>query len=128
MKYIPLLFFRIPLCKALGVKVTATVFTAAASQAVAKKAGFQELYKITYEELAEKGFKFPGVEKDTKYSKLMALEIIWIVCIFFNRFLCYIFFSGVMVVTDFFYLNCVIKKINKSYVAVSEYKTFQVLC
>nr|XP_049707400.1 uncharacterized protein LOC110382457 [Helicoverpa armigera] len=70
-----LLVARIPLCKALGIKVTATVFTAAASQAVAKKAGFIDLYEITYEELAKKGFVFPGVEKDTKSSKLMALAI-----------------------------------------------------
>ncbi|XP_052739082.1 arylalkylamine N-acetyltransferase 1-like [Bicyclus anynana] len=67
---------RIPLCKALGIKVTATVFTAAASQAVAKKAGFHDLFQISYEELAQRGFRFPGVEENTKYSKLMALEII----------------------------------------------------
>ncbi|CAH2056070.1 unnamed protein product, partial [Iphiclides podalirius] len=66
---------RVPLCKALGIKVTATVFTAAASQAVAKKAGFVDLFEITYEELARKGFEFPGVEEDTKSSKLMALVI-----------------------------------------------------
>ncbi|XP_045457809.1 uncharacterized protein LOC123668060 [Melitaea cinxia] len=70
-----ILLARIPLCKALGIKVTATVFTAAASQAVAKKAGFQDLFKISYEDLAKQGFRFPGVEQDTKYSKLMALEI-----------------------------------------------------
>ncbi|XP_060809045.1 uncharacterized protein LOC106131004 [Amyelois transitella] len=66
---------RIPLCKALGIKVTATVFTAAASQAVAKKAGFEDLFEISYEDLAKKGFVFPGVEKETKSSKLMALVI-----------------------------------------------------
>ncbi|XP_045770897.1 uncharacterized protein LOC123871247 [Maniola jurtina] len=71
-----ILLARIPLCKALGVKVTATVFTAAASQAVARKAGFQDLFQISYEELAKRGFSFPGVDENTKYSKLMALEII----------------------------------------------------
>lgn len=55
--------------------MTATVFTAGASQTVAKKAGFEDLYEITYEELAAKGFVFPGIEKDTKTSKLMALAI-----------------------------------------------------
>ncbi|XP_028034965.1 uncharacterized protein LOC114246579 [Bombyx mandarina] len=70
-----LLETRIPLCRAIGVKVTATVFTAGASQAVAKKAGFEVLFEITYEELAKKGFVFPGIEKDTKSSKLMALMI-----------------------------------------------------
>lgn len=72
---VSVLIYRVPLCKALGIKVTATVFTAGASQAVAKKAGFTDLYEITYEELAKKGFIFPGVEKDTKSSKLMALAI-----------------------------------------------------
>ncbi|XP_032525817.1 uncharacterized protein LOC116776675 isoform X2 [Danaus plexippus] len=70
-----MLLARIPLCKALDIKVTATVFTAGASQAVARKAGFKELYKISYQELAEQGYRFPGIEEDTKYSKLMALEI-----------------------------------------------------
>ncbi|KAM3955116.1 uncharacterized protein ACR2FA_011013 [Aphomia sociella] len=70
-----LLEARIPLCKALELKVTATVFTAAASQAVAKKAGFVDLSEISYEELAKKGMKFPGIEADTKSSKLMALLI-----------------------------------------------------
>ncbi|CAF4887145.1 unnamed protein product [Pieris macdunnoughi] len=65
-----------PICKALGIKVTATVFTAAASQAVARKAGFQDIFKITYEDLAGKGFVFPGIEEDTKHSKLMALVIL----------------------------------------------------
>ncbi|XP_053621846.1 uncharacterized protein LOC128681738 [Plodia interpunctella] len=66
---------RIPLCKALGIKVTVTVFTAAASQAVAMKAGFHDLFEITYEELASKGFVFPGVELETRSSKLMALVV-----------------------------------------------------
>ncbi|XP_072948620.1 uncharacterized protein [Epargyreus clarus] len=70
-----ILLARVPLCKALGVKVTATVFTAAASQAVAKKAGFEDIFEMSYEELARKGYVFPGVEKDTKSSKLMALVI-----------------------------------------------------
>ncbi|XP_063836598.1 uncharacterized protein LOC135085731 [Ostrinia nubilalis] len=70
-----LLESRVPFCKSLGIKVTVTVFTAAASQAVAKKANFVDLYEITYEELGKKGFLFPGVEEDTKSSKLMALVI-----------------------------------------------------
>ncbi|XP_059046854.1 uncharacterized protein LOC131842332 [Achroia grisella] len=70
-----LLEARIPLCKALDLKLTATVFTAAASQAVARKAGFVDLSEITYEELAKKGIVFPGIEEDTKSSKLMALVV-----------------------------------------------------
>lgn len=67
--------FRINLCRSLGIKVTATVFTAKGSQVAAKKAGFVDLYELTYEELAKRGCVFPGVEKDTKSSKLMALVI-----------------------------------------------------
>ncbi|XP_026322704.1 uncharacterized protein LOC113232254 [Hyposmocoma kahamanoa] len=70
-----ILIARIPLCKALGLKVTATVFTAGASQAAAKKAGFETLSEITYDELAKRGYVFPGVQEDTKSSKLMALKI-----------------------------------------------------
>ncbi|KAL4712177.1 hypothetical protein ACJJTC_011038 [Scirpophaga incertulas] len=70
-----ILLARIPLCKALGIKATVTVFTASASQAVAMKAGFEVIYQISYEELAKKGFIFPNIEKDTKYSKLMGLAI-----------------------------------------------------
>ncbi|XP_041970432.1 uncharacterized protein LOC121726868 isoform X2 [Aricia agestis] len=70
-----MLLARIPLCKALGVRVTATVFTAAASQAVAARAGFQLLHEISYADLADRGFRFPGVEQDTHSSKLMALVI-----------------------------------------------------
>ncbi|XP_061727791.1 uncharacterized protein LOC133532935 [Cydia pomonella] len=66
---------RISLCRSLRIKVTATVFTARASQIAAKKAGFEDLYEMTYEELAKKGCVFPGVEEDTKSSKLMALVI-----------------------------------------------------
>ncbi|XP_047514078.1 uncharacterized protein LOC125055646 [Pieris napi] len=71
-----ILLARKPICKALGIKVTATVFTAATSQAVARKAGFQDIFTITYEDLAGKGFVFPGIEEDTKHSKLMALVIL----------------------------------------------------
>ncbi|CAH2988249.1 unnamed protein product [Chilo suppressalis] len=66
---------RVPLCKAFGIKATVTVFTAAASQAVATKAGFEDLHETTYEELAKKGCVFPGIERDTKSSKLMGLAI-----------------------------------------------------
>ncbi|XP_049883929.1 uncharacterized protein LOC126379264 [Pectinophora gossypiella] len=66
---------RVPLCKALGIKVTATVFTAGASQAVAAKAGFTTIFEISYEDLAKRGFIFPGIEEDTKSSKLMVLVV-----------------------------------------------------
>ncbi|VVD04747.1 unnamed protein product [Leptidea sinapis] len=66
---------KVPICKALGLKVTVTVFTAGASQAVAKKLGYKVIYEITYKELAEKGFVFPGIEENTKSSMLMSMEI-----------------------------------------------------
>ncbi|XP_050663489.1 uncharacterized protein LOC126964430 [Leptidea sinapis] len=70
-----MLLARVPICKALGLKVTVTVFTAGASQAVAKKLGYKVIYEITYKELAEKGFVFPGIEENTKSSMLMSMEI-----------------------------------------------------
>lgn len=37
---------RFPLCKALGIKVTSTVFTGGVSQRAAERAGFVENYSI----------------------------------------------------------------------------------
>lgn len=38
---------RVPLCKALGIKLTATNFTAVGSQVAAKKAGFETNLEVT---------------------------------------------------------------------------------
>lgn len=54
--------FREPLCKALGVKGTATIFTGVASQKCAEKAGFTTLATISLKDLADAGFKYPRDE------------------------------------------------------------------
>lgn len=66
---------RAPLCKAIGVKLTSTVFTAIASQKPAESADFVVDYEIAYEELSKLGptYHFPGIPQ--KFIKLMSLPI-----------------------------------------------------
>ncbi|XP_062533694.1 uncharacterized protein LOC134202696 [Armigeres subalbatus] len=66
---------RIPLCKAVGLKLTSTVFTAIGSQIPAAKVGFEETFVMEYEELVKMNsrFEFPGIPG--KYCKSMSLKI-----------------------------------------------------
>uniref|UniRef100_U5EV53 N-acetyltransferase domain-containing protein n=1 Tax=Corethrella appendiculata TaxID=1370023 RepID=U5EV53_9DIPT len=66
---------RVPMCKALGVKATSTVFTGAASQRSAEKCGFEVKFEETYENLAKLGedYSFPGVKE--KIIKTMCMKI-----------------------------------------------------
>lgn len=66
---------RIPLCKAVGLKLTSTVFTATGSQIPAAKVGFEENFVMEYDELAKVNprFEFPGIP--SKYCKSMSLRI-----------------------------------------------------
>lgn len=66
---------RIPLCKAVGLKVTSTVFTAIGSQIPAGKVGFEDNYVMSYEELVkvDPRFEFPGIPG--KYCKSMSLKV-----------------------------------------------------
>jgi GNAT superfamily N-acetyltransferase len=66
---------RIPLCKALKIPVTSTVFTAIGSQRPAQKIGFKVDYEISYDELAKfnKAFNFNNLE--TSSLKIMSLVI-----------------------------------------------------
>ncbi|XP_035781612.1 uncharacterized protein LOC118460950 [Anopheles albimanus] len=66
---------RIPLCKGVGLPLTSTCFTAIASQAAAAKAGFEETYVVSYDELAQvdERFVFPNIT--TKYVKVMSKRI-----------------------------------------------------
>lgn len=70
-----LLRARIPLCKAMGLKLTSTCFTGPESQAAAKKAGFKEDFSITYAELVQvdQRFVFPGIEDS--FCKYMSLQV-----------------------------------------------------
>ncbi|XP_053698639.1 uncharacterized protein LOC128745587 [Sabethes cyaneus] len=67
---------RVPLCKAFGIKVTATNFTALGSQLAAAKAGFQTNLEVTYDDFAKMGpkYSYPGIK--SKSLKLMSLEIV----------------------------------------------------
>nr|XP_029732804.1 uncharacterized protein LOC115268779 [Aedes albopictus] len=70
-----LLRARIPLCKAMGIKLTSTCFTGPGSQGAARKVGFEENFSITYAELAkvDARFEYPGLEE--KCCKYMSLKI-----------------------------------------------------
>ncbi|XP_055645266.1 uncharacterized protein LOC129781717, partial [Toxorhynchites rutilus septentrionalis] len=70
-----LLRARVPLCKAVGLKLTSTVFTAIGSQVPAAKVGFEETLVMEYEELAKVNprFHFPGIQ--SKCCKSMSLRI-----------------------------------------------------
>lgn len=66
---------RIPLCRAVGLKLTSTVFTAIGSQVPAAKVGFEETFVMEYEQLAKANpkFSFPGIQ--SKCCKSMSLRI-----------------------------------------------------
>ncbi|XP_058839032.1 uncharacterized protein LOC131694575 [Topomyia yanbarensis] len=63
---------RIPLCRAMGLRLSATVFSHAGSQIPAAKVGFRDVVVERFADLAAKGFRF-SVNVDS--NKLMALEI-----------------------------------------------------
>nr|XP_022919254.1 uncharacterized protein LOC111428072 [Onthophagus taurus] len=70
---IELLKAREPLCTHLDLKASCTVFTSNFSQNSAVKAGFKDLYVISYEDLAQvnEELVFPGIETHTKSIKFM---------------------------------------------------------
>lgn len=66
---------RVPMCKAFGLRLTATNFTALGSQKAAEKAGFTTDFEVTYDDFAKMGpnYTFPGIR--SKSLKLMSLKI-----------------------------------------------------
>ncbi|XP_058822545.1 uncharacterized protein LOC131684045 [Topomyia yanbarensis] len=66
---------RVPMCRAFGLKLTSTNFTALGSQLAAAKAGFETDLEVTYEDFAKMGprYSFPGIR--SKSLKLMSLKI-----------------------------------------------------
>uniref|UniRef100_A0A2M4BYF9 N-acetyltransferase domain-containing protein n=1 Tax=Anopheles marajoara TaxID=58244 RepID=A0A2M4BYF9_9DIPT len=66
---------RIPLCKGVGLPLTSTCFTAIASQAAAAKAGFEETYVVSYDELEQVDERFVFPNNTTKYVKVMSKRI-----------------------------------------------------
>lgn len=72
---VELLNARRPIGKAMGLKATATVFTAKVSQVVAEKAGFQTLGELKYEDIVRKhGIVYPGIDTDTALIMGMRLD------------------------------------------------------
>lgn len=66
---------RIPLCQALQIPLTSTVFTAIGSQKPAEKIGFQVDYEIKYDDLATFHDEFNFNNHGTSNLKLMSLVI-----------------------------------------------------
>ncbi|XP_053692412.1 uncharacterized protein LOC128740866 [Sabethes cyaneus] len=66
---------RVPMCKALGIKLAAHPFSAPGSQGAATKAGYRTDYEISFEELAKLGpeYTLPGIQ--SKYFKFMSFPI-----------------------------------------------------
>uniref|UniRef100_A0A182Y8Q0 N-acetyltransferase domain-containing protein n=1 Tax=Anopheles stephensi TaxID=30069 RepID=A0A182Y8Q0_ANOST len=66
---------RIPLCKGVGLPLTSTCFTAIGSQVAAAKAGYEETYVVSYEDMAkvDDRFVFPNIT--TKYVKCMSKRV-----------------------------------------------------
>ncbi|XP_052868047.1 uncharacterized protein LOC128274003 [Anopheles cruzii] len=68
-----ILYTRIPLGQALGLKLSATVFSHPGSQIPASKVGFRDAVVEKFVDLAEKGFILPDI--NVEYNKLMVLEL-----------------------------------------------------
>lgn len=66
---------RIPLCRALNIPLSSTVFTAIGSQVPAEKIGFKVDYEISYEELASFNEEFKLNNLGTNSLKVMSLVI-----------------------------------------------------
>ncbi|XP_055547737.1 uncharacterized protein LOC129731627 [Wyeomyia smithii] len=66
---------RVPMCKALGIKLAAHPFSAIGSQRAASSAGYRTDYEITYDDLAKLGSEYtlPGIK--SKSFKLMSFPI-----------------------------------------------------
>lgn len=65
--------FRTPLCKAMGLTATFTIFTSTISQSLAERAGFKDVLCIPYDDLkkADPRFEYPGITEHTKNVRLM---------------------------------------------------------
>lgn len=66
---------RLPMIKALGIKVTSNTFSAIGSQIAAKKAGYEEAYVISYHDLEKALPDFDFSKSATKYFKTMYLKL-----------------------------------------------------
>jgi hypothetical protein len=70
-----MLIARKEMLRAFGLTVTSTYFSTIGSQIVAKKAGYEETWSISYEELQEKFPTFDFSKASSKFFKKMTLQI-----------------------------------------------------
>ncbi|XP_055617781.1 uncharacterized protein LOC129763058 [Toxorhynchites rutilus septentrionalis] len=68
-----LLRARIPICKAMGLTLSVTLFSNPGSQIPAAKVGFFDEIVVTYKQLEEQGYYFPGFS--CELNKLMTLKV-----------------------------------------------------
>ncbi|XP_055617019.1 uncharacterized protein LOC129762609 [Toxorhynchites rutilus septentrionalis] len=68
-----LLRARIPICKAMGLKISVTNFSNSGSQIPAQRVGFVDEIVVSYKELEEQGFYFPGVS--CEFNRFMSLKV-----------------------------------------------------
>ncbi|KAK6639975.1 hypothetical protein RUM43_008252 [Polyplax serrata] len=66
---------RFPLCKAVGIKVTVTVFTGSAAQKAATRLGFETLTEIAYDEYKDGNGQVVFKIDSPKSMKLMGIRI-----------------------------------------------------
>ncbi|KXJ70640.1 hypothetical protein RP20_CCG022854 [Aedes albopictus] len=66
---------RIPICRAFGVRLSATNFTAQASQKAAEKAGFRNDFEVSYDDFADMGAEYSFPKIKSKSLKLMSMPI-----------------------------------------------------
>ncbi|XP_059619201.1 uncharacterized protein LOC132263452 [Phlebotomus argentipes] len=73
---VELLKARVPLGRAVGLKVTSTVFSNRSSQSAATKAGFEDSFEISWDELQKKGprMNFPVLGTPTVKLQSMRLD------------------------------------------------------
>lgn len=70
-----LLKARFPLMRAIGLRVTATIFTAIGSQKAANKAGFEDVFVLSYDDLQKQFPRFDFSKSNTKYFAIKALQL-----------------------------------------------------
>ncbi|XP_055547033.1 uncharacterized protein LOC129731225 [Wyeomyia smithii] len=66
---------RVPMCKALGIKLAAHPFSAIGSQKAALNAGYRTDYEITYDDLSKLGPEYTLPDIKSKYFKLMSYSM-----------------------------------------------------
>lgn len=72
---VELLKARVPLLKSLGLNLTVTTFSTLSSQKAAEKAGFKEIFAVSYKELQQKLPHFDFSKATGTHSKTYVMTI-----------------------------------------------------